>query len=63
MFGVSDLLQLAYYGIISIGTPPQSFKVIFDTGSATLWVPSIFCDGLACRKYSNSISAEAPMNI
>uniref|UniRef100_A0A8C0W7T4 Peptidase A1 domain-containing protein n=1 Tax=Castor canadensis TaxID=51338 RepID=A0A8C0W7T4_CASCN len=42
---------LVYIGIISIGTPPQEFKVILDTGSADFWVPSIYCSSRACSKH------------
>jgi len=62
---LTNYLNAQYYTEIQLGTPGQPFKVILDTGSSNLWVPSTDCSSLACylhSKYDHDASSTYKAN-
>lgn len=45
---IKDFENAQYFGQLALGTPEQTFNVIFDTGSSNLWVPAKNCTKGSC---------------
>jgi saccharopepsin len=42
----------AYFGELTVGDPPVTFTVVFDTGSGHLILPSTYCHSDTCRVHT-----------
>jgi hypothetical protein len=54
--------KTSYSGVISVGSPPQEFRVVFDTGSGHVVLPALECQSETCllhRRYNMATSKSA----
>ncbi|ODV95508.1 hypothetical protein PACTADRAFT_50223 [Pachysolen tannophilus NRRL Y-2460] len=62
---LTNYVNAQYFTEATVGTPGQSFKILLDTGSSNMWVPSADCSSLACylhTKYDHSASSTYKAN-
>jgi len=62
---ITNFMNAQYFSDIEIGTPPQQFKVVLDTGSSNLWIPSKDCYSIACflhQSYDHTASTSYKKN-
>merc|ERR1719201_3035147 len=52
--------KTAFFGKLSIGSPGQTFSVVFDTGSGNLLVPADDCKSEACMAHDRFMQAKSP---
>ncbi|EQC36985.1 hypothetical protein SDRG_05806 [Saprolegnia diclina VS20] len=57
---IENFQNAQYFGKIELGSPGQSFNVIFDTGSSNLWVPNRAFG--AHKHYNHSLSSSYKAN-
>jgi len=46
-----QLYVTEYYGKIAVGSPPQLFDVVFDTGSGNIVLPTVKCADEVCTRH------------
>jgi len=46
-----DSFHTQFYGEVHVGTPAQTFTVLFDSGSSNFWLPSTSCSSFECLLY------------
>jgi hypothetical protein len=58
--GLQNMDNVYYYGYVDLGngtgTDRQTFRLIFDTGSTDLWIPSVSCKACVSKKFDPSKS-------
>ena len=56
---ILNFKNMQYSAVIGVGTPPRSFRVLFDTGSSNTWVYSAECQTAACAAHAQYDHSES----